>query len=175
MENYKKICGRVSCITTIFSTFVAIICTIVMIYLVHLGKLVEKICSFLIIFFLNYLDLSNKIEGLSDTKTSTTEVSNQNTEDCATKLGFYFQKTGKCYVQSYIKTKNWTEARTDCKRLGGDLATIGDQDTQDFLVNITRDDVSAFYIGAEKKAGVWTWVDGSTWYGFGNWAHFGMV
>ena len=43
MENYKKICGRVSCIITIFFTFVAIICTIVMIYLVHLGKLLDKI------------------------------------------------------------------------------------------------------------------------------------
>ena len=60
MENYKKICGRVSCIITIFFTFVAIICTIVMIYLVHLGKLVEKICSFLIIFSLNPLDLSRE-------------------------------------------------------------------------------------------------------------------
>ena len=119
---------------------------------------------------MNYLDLSNKIEGLSETKTSTTEVSNQNTEDCATKLGFYFPKTGKCYVQSYIKTKNWTEARTDCKRLGGDLATIGDQATEDFFMNITRDDEGGVFIGAEKKAGVWTWVDGSTWYGFGNWA-----
>ena len=92
MENYKKICGRVSCIITIFCTFLAIICTIVMIYLVHLGKLVEKICSFLIIFSLNPLDLSNKIERLSDTKTCPTEVSNQNTEDCATKLGMPSKK-----------------------------------------------------------------------------------
>ena len=124
MRDFPKICGRISCVTTIFFAFVAIICTIVMIYLVHLGKLVEKICSILIIFSLNDLDLSNKIERLSDSKTIPTEMSNQNTEDCATKLGFYFKKTGKCYVQSYIKTKNWTEARTDCKRLGGDLATI---------------------------------------------------
>ena len=97
-------------------------------------------------------------------------MSNQNTEDCATKLGFYFPKTGKCYVQGYIKTKNWTEARTDCKRLGGDLATIGDQETQDFFMNITRTDVTLTYIGAEKKSGVWSWADGSTWYGFANWA-----
>ena len=83
--------------------------------------------------------------------------------------GSTLKKTGKCYVQSYIKTNNWTEARTDCKRLGGDLATIGDQETQDFLLNITR--VGGIFIGAEKKAGVWTWVDGSTWYGFANWAH----
>ena len=37
-------------------------------------------------------------------------------------------------------------------------------------MNITRDDEGGVFIGAEKKAGVWTWVDGSTWYGFGNWA-----
>ena len=176
MENYKKICGRVSCIFTIFFSFVAIIFTIVMIYLVHLGKFVEKICSFHIIFSLNYLDLSlkieridDKIERLSDSKNSPNVMNNQNTEDCATKLGFYFQKTGKCYVQSYLKTNNWTEARTECKRLGGDLATIGDQSTQDFFLNISRKDVKNTYIGGERKSGVWSWADGTTWYGFANW------
>ena len=44
------------------------------------------------------------------------------------------------------------------------------QATEDFFMNITRDDEGGVFIGAEKKAGVWTWVDGYTWYGFGNWA-----
>ena len=119
---------------------------------------------------MNYLDLSNKIERLSDSKNSLNEMSNQNTETCATKGGFYFPKTGKCYVQSSFETKNWNEARADCKRNGGDLATIADQDTQAFFGNITRNDVARTWIGAEKISGIWFWADGTPWTEFGNWA-----
>ena len=42
MGNFKKLCGRVSCVMTISFTFVTIICTIVMMYMIHFGRLKES-------------------------------------------------------------------------------------------------------------------------------------
>ena len=42
MGNFKKLCGRISCVITISFTFVTIICTIVMMYMIHFGRLKES-------------------------------------------------------------------------------------------------------------------------------------
>ena len=77
--------------------------------------------------------------------------------------GFYFQETGKCYV--YFKTEkvSWDDARVQCmKKKNGDLATIADQATQDFVK--TSFALSTYsWIGGVKRSGKWTWADGTPW------------
>ena len=64
MVDYKKICGGISCGTTIFFTFVAIICNIIMMYMIHSGKILFVFLLLHLLFIV--LDLSNKMEILSD-------------------------------------------------------------------------------------------------------------
>ena len=51
---------------------------------------------------------------------------------------------------------------------GGDLASIANQATQDFIVNNIRT-TDYTWIGAESKSNAWSWADGTPWTGFGNW------
>ena len=111
------------------------------------------------------IELLRKIEN----QTKITSDCANRIPDCAQKGGVYFTVTGRCYVQSSTTIANWDDARAECKKNGGDLATIGNQATQDFVVDniLTR---SYTWIGAEKISSVWSWVDGTPWTGFANWA-----
>ena len=80
-----------------------------------------------------------------------------------------FSGTGLCY-KYHSEQKPWAEAREICQASAtgsGDLASIPDQETNDFLA-------AAFparaWIGAtdEEEEGVWRWSDGSE-FGFTNW------
>ena len=112
------------------------------------------------------LDLSNQIKTLSDRQNENSE--SERIQDCGLKGGVYFQLTRKCYVESSQKENNSDVARAECKKIGGDLATIANQETQDFYEkHFSKFDT---FIGAERIAGVWSWVDGTPWTGYVKWA-----
>ena len=62
-------------------------------------------------------------------------------------------------------TKSWEDARSYCRRLGGDLVMIKDADKQQFMLNaLSQDhwDQDEVWIGANDKQheGDWRWIDG---------------
>ena len=66
-------------------------------------------------------------------------------------------------------TANWTTARLHCKELGGDLATIGDESTMEFIRNNLVYPNFA-WIGGQRISDVWSWADGTPW-SYENWLH----
>ena len=124
------------------------------------------------------LELSSKIDLLrSDMNKieNKNETSNYlNVLKCAERAGVYFSNTGRCYVHTRRVRHTWDNARAECKKNGGDLATISNQATQDFVVNsITHLNLkiedtiqdSNCWIGGERNSGVWSWADGTPWTG----------
>jgi hypothetical protein len=67
---------------------------------------------------------------------------------------------GKWY-HIYLERLSWRSARDKCKRLGGQLAVVPDEETNTFLRSLTGGLV--VWLGAtdEKVEGLWVWVDGS--------------
>ena len=88
--------------------------------------------------------------------------------NCGDKGGVYFSNTGGCYVHSET-VLDWYDASREFKKNGGDLATIANQDTHDFLVSFVNIQNSYCWIGAERNSGVWSWADGTPWTGFEKW------
>ena len=97
----------------------------------------------------------------------------------------HFPNTGRCY-KHFHQPNTWVDARSFCLSLpsNGDLASIPDQATNDFLTTLSTD---KSYIGASdaETEGSWKWADGTTW-GFENWGpgepnnhggsqHFGAI
>ena len=81
----------------------------------------------------------------------------------------YFPHTCLCY--KYLSArKTWAEARAHCRGLsaGGDLVSILDKATNNFMRTLTTD---LSWIGAtdEGSEGSWRWSDGSRW-GYTNWS-----
>ena len=60
----------------------------------------------------------------------------------------------------------WLEARNLCITMGGDLASVPNQETNDFLVLKIR---SSAFVGG-MKLGNWTWSDGSA-FTYTNWGN----
>ena len=63
----------------------------------------------------------------------------------------------------------------ECQRRGGDLASIADQDTQEFVEDnlkfsswSTQDGGrhDGAWLGGQLRSGNWTWTDGTPWTGF---------
>ena len=63
----------------------------------------------------------------------------------------------RCYKYFNTTVDTWLEARNLCYSMGGDLASVPNQETNDFLVSIIR---SSAFVGG-MKLGNWTWSDGS--------------
>merc|ERR1719471_863026 len=78
-------------------------------------------------------DLSSQIEILSTALQHQTEILTRD-QFCPANGGVSFINTGNCYLESSQATSDWNEARAECQKNGGDLATIDSQATQDFLV-----------------------------------------
>ena len=80
-----------------------------------------------------------------------------------------FEPTGKCY-RIYRDLKNWNEARRTCQEEGqnGDLASIPNQETNDFILSL--DLRYKTHIGGHDydEEGVWKWSDGTPWQ-YKNW------
>ena len=82
----------------------------------------------------------------------------------------HFPHNGHCY--KYQSTKlNWNEARSFCQTDApgkGDLASIHDKATNDFLQTLTTE--YSFLGGTDEGSeGVWRWSDGSPW-DYENWS-----
>ncbi|XP_060949037.1 C-type lectin domain family 4 member E-like [Limanda limanda] len=70
----------------------------------------------------------------------------------------------KCYFFS-LATSSWTQSRTQCKSMSGDLVVINNREEQEFLVSRLMEKMVAyedkFWIGLtdSKKENEWIWVD----------------
>lgn len=64
------------------------------------------------------------------------------------------------WYKVYLEKKSWHAARDKCKELGGQLVTVPDAATWEFVKTLTP---ASVWMGAtdEKSEGVWEWADGS--------------
>merc|ERR1712179_397096 len=74
----------------------------------------------------------------------------------------------KCYKQ-YALAHNYSQAETQCRKVGASLASITDRGINIFLRGLTADWKSGFWTGGHKVGGEWLWADGSPFL-FNNWA-----
>ena len=65
------------------------------------------------------------------------------------------------WYKVYLEKKSWHAARDKCKELGGQLVTVPDAATWEFVKTLTTG--AKLWLGAtdEEVAGVWKWSDGS--------------
>ena len=77
---------------------------------------------------------------------------------------------GDCYKNVASDTSlTWDKARTQCKILGADLASVKDEATQKFLYTLLDPKIKKAWIGGRKIGGQWTWVDGTPFDRTGGW------
>lgn len=67
---------------------------------------------------------------------------------------------GKWY-HVFVERAGWKQARDKCMRLGGQLVSIPDAETQEFVQQIAKG--LHLWLGAtdEKTEGLWLWADGT--------------
>ena len=78
----------------------------------------------------------------------------------------FYDHSGKCYKAAWIEggiSRN--DAQKECAAEGGNLASIHDAKTDEFLLGLLQ---QRSYIGAVYENGQWTWTDGSAW-DYENW------
>ena len=65
------------------------------------------------------------------------------------------------WYKVYLEKKSWHAARDKCKELGGQLVTVPDAATWEFVK--TLNDGAKLWLGAtdEEISGVWKWSDGT--------------
>ena len=84
----------------------------------------------------------------------------------------YFADKGMSYKYFSTPVKRWTDARSFCQLISpgaGDLASVSDRTTNDFLTTVTT---RRAWIGGyeyEDQNGRWVWSDGTIW-NFTKWA-----
>ena len=77
---------------------------------------------------------------------------------------------GDCYKNVASDTSlTWDKARTQCKILGADLASVKDEATQKLLYTLLDPKIKKAWIGGRKVGGQWTWVDGTPFDRTGGW------
>ena len=77
-----------------------------------------------------------------------------------------FEHTGRCY-KLLTGAVSWAAARSVCAEHQGDLASVPDQVTNDFLSSLST--ASAWLGGSAADSAGWTWSDGTPW-GHTNWS-----
>ena len=83
--------------------------------------------------------------------------------DCEVNGGQFFGKTQKCYVLSSDKA-SWSQGRLNCqKQKNGDLASIPNEETMNFIKQNINFITSTWFGGKKESEGNWYWVDGSVW------------
>ncbi|MEY4768852.1 MAG: hypothetical protein RL637_1491 [Pseudomonadota bacterium] len=69
--------------------------------------------------------------------------------------GHYYQRFDKSYIL-------WADAKSNCEKIGGYLATITSDGEQAFIeANVANNLWN--YIGASYASGKWQWVTGEAW------------
>ena len=72
-----------------------------------------------------------------------------------------FARNGACY-KYFSSQKSWSGAHSSCRALGGDLASVTDLSTNEFLTSLTT--ARAWIGGRRNSDGTWgTWTDGTPW------------
>ena len=88
---------------------------------------------------------------------------------CANEGWFYLSHTNKYYklFNTPDDIKAWNKGRDVCKSqcVYGDLASVPDQTTMNFINGIQSDSV---WIGGQCKSESWSWSDGTVW-NYTNW------
>ena len=78
---------------------------------------------------------------------------------------------GDCYKNvASDSSLTWDKARTQCKILGADLASVKDEATQKLLFTLLDPKIKKAWIGGRKIGGKWTWVDGTPFDRTGGWS-----
>jgi len=69
------------------------------------------------------------------------------------------------------KSITWTKARDDCKKRGGYLVTITDEEEQQFILNLLSKQGKSdnYWIGGYREKKDWKWVTGEN-FSYSNWA-----
>ena len=80
----------------------------------------------------------------------------------------YLSHTNKCY-KFFNGKASWTAARTSCAAKGGELASVPDKTTNDFLITLTT--LPSWVGGYRLIEGqdIWGWTDGYA-FDYSNWA-----
>ena len=110
-------------------------------------RLISRLLSVSDCCFINVLfiaKLSSQIEILSTALQHQTDILTRD-QFCPANGGVSFINTGNCYLESSQATSDWNEARAECQKNGGDLATIDSQATQDFLVENLKGITSSWF------------------------------
>ncbi|XP_070548595.1 asialoglycoprotein receptor 2-like [Ptychodera flava] len=90
---------------------------------------------------------------------------------CSGSEWYYFRQ--KCYYFSrLLAALSWSEAQSFCKRFGGQLAIIRDEETNDFLTETIGNRRVHVWIGltGADTDGTWKWVD-KTSVDYNNWRY----
>ena len=61
----------------------------------------------------------------------------------------------------YTTSKNWTEAEAECKKDGGHLASVTNQEIYEVVTRVAGGEY--VWIGGWKGFGEWSWTDNSSW------------
>lgn len=96
-------------------------------------------------------------------KELTLEVSNYGHE--------YLERAVEFNGHKYIvlnKWMSWTDAKTECEKMGGHLACITSETEQEFIMSLTGGAISAWIGAYADEENKWRWVSGEEW-GFTNW------
>jgi len=72
---------------------------------------------------------------------------------------------GKWYL-AYPGAESWTVANEKCHNLGGSLAIIDSEKTQEFIAKLANRRI--FWLGATNESGDWKWLDGTK-FTYTNW------
>ena len=88
---------------------------------------------------------------------------------CSRDKGRYFGRTDKCYILFTTNRDSWNSSRSFCQNQysGGDLASITDRETNDFIKNTIKI-LTPTWLGGVRVNDKWTWIDGATWTEFEN-------
>ena len=77
-----------------------------------------------------------------------------------------FPTTSKCY-KFFNEKKSWDEASSYCKNIGGNLPSVLDEETNNFI-SILSSEAGTWLGGNKSSNGLWYWTDGSEW-DYQNW------
>ncbi|XP_015780288.1 PREDICTED: perlucin-like protein [Acropora digitifera] len=86
----------------------------------------------------------------------------------------WVQHGKSCYIVIDIPTKEWSAARRNCLKFGGDLAKITSNDENQFVSNLIGNQTYTtglgVWIGLHRKADTkFYWTDGTLLAGYNNW------
>ena len=83
--------------------------------------------------------------------------------------GYTLSDVGHTY-KLHREEKTWTEAKEDCQKEGGDLASVAYQEVNEGLQKMAQIiGRKIVWLGGRQESGVLSWSDNSTW-GYTNWA-----